>query len=660
MTPDIRFSKRDSIILAAILLLKLGLQVALIKAGFFAVGGDDYLRQLIGHEWSQAPFFASEGLGRPSILWMPAPFWFYGMANWLVGDIWLAPVAVNLVFGLAGVAAIFALTKRLAGTFEASLAAILAAGLPWHVWMSVSALADPPYQVAMIVGLLLLIRWEQTDRTHHKWLFGSSAAMLFGTMVRPEAWLFACAFGAYLGWIFLRDKSLRWIAFAAAALPFLFVLVWMVHNYRIHGNPAEFLGEARSSMDREVNEVDSLPIRIALFPVLLVVISPLITTIALAWLGVRGFRRQIQGRDWASFLIVLGSAFLILILGLVFGLGTNTTPQRFVVIFALLLCPVAAIALGTLWRNSRLISKIAGAGLFSLALLWGLSGSFRYPDDFRDQAEAGQALREILDSGQVAGDGLILTEDNLLAAHGILPQNLFDRVRVQCRDWAVKSMSNHPERFPLSLRDDCVWSAETAEQKTREALASGEVGVILARREEALDLIPEEFRWAGSGGGIGIFVFVSGSSQVQTPEGSEGISLKSFQVGPGVFPRHIETVWKIDRTPAPGLAIKIRYLDSDDGSVIKEVSHAAFHPAYFRGPSPGAREFAYRIPFPEPEDIAPGFYDLEISFEGEGADSAAAGLGSAWVVPSKRDALKAFVNGSNRDLGMLIRVLMSL
>ena len=92
---------RDWLILAAILVGKLALQLLLLGAGFFAVSGDDYLRALIAAEWAQDPFFAPEDFGRASILWLPLPFWTAGVSNWIVGDVWLAPIVANLLFGLS-------------------------------------------------------------------------------------------------------------------------------------------------------------------------------------------------------------------------------------------------------------------------------------------------------------------------------------------------------------------------------------------------------------------------------------------------------------------------------------------------------------------------------------------------------------------------------
>ena len=236
--------------------------------------------------------------------------------------------------------------------------------------MSLSALADPPYQVAILVAFLGLIRWEQSERTARKWLFTASIALFFGAMCRPEAWLFASAFAAYLGWIFLFEKRLRWTVATAAAIPFLFVLFWMIHNYRLHGNATEFVGEARSSMARESGEGDSIFSRLALFPILLVLISPIVTIVAGGSLGLRILRKKLPESPVSGYLFISALAFVLLVAGFVAGMGTNTTPQRFVVIFALLLCPIAASIL-TSWRPA------AAVGVFALTMIWSLAGVFR-------------------------------------------------------------------------------------------------------------------------------------------------------------------------------------------------------------------------------------------------------------------------------------------
>ena len=635
-------NRREWTTLLAILAGKLVLQIALLKAGFFAVSGDDYLRALIAAEWANAPFFAPEDFGRPSILWLPAPFWFAGVSNWITGDVWLAPIIANLVFGLAGITAVYFLTRQLFGSVEAAIAAMLAAILPWHAWMSLSALADPPYQVATIVALLLLVRWEQGDRKNHKLLFGSSAALFFGAMCRPEAWLFASAFAAYLAWVFLREKQLRLVVTIAAALPFVFVLFWMVHNYRLHGNPTEFVDEARSSMSRETSEGDSVLSRVALFPILLILVSPILTLIAAGWVGWSVYRKRLRERPLVIYLVVSSLAFVLLVAGFVAGMGTNTTPQRFVVVFALLAIPIATTAL--VHARRRLISL----AVFAAVVLWSLAGVFRYPDDFRGEAEAGRILREIVAEGDV-----VMTEDNFLAAHGIVPDDIFFRIRSQCRDWAIKAMSDYPDNFPLKVRDDCLWQADVVERKNREALESGNVRIIIARSAEALDRLPSGFNWVANGGGYGIFVkngepLITDRLELNTPteiEFGPDLQLIGYTLDDRMFPSYVDLSWRLGSSGTPE-SIQLHFV----GAATTETTHSPFHPALLRDD-----ELTTRIPFPGPREIAPGRYRIELHTSGQNTT-----LGEEWIVPMKRDALKAFLSGENRDIGMLIRVLVSL
>ncbi|MEM7012392.1 MAG: glycosyltransferase family 39 protein, partial [Verrucomicrobiota bacterium] len=520
----------------AILAGKLVLQLALLKAGFFVVSGDDYLRALIAEEWANDPFFVPNDFGRASILWLPAPFWFSGIFHALIGDVWLAPIIANLIFGLGGVAAIYVLTQRLSGATEAALAAIFVAILPWHSWMSLSALADPPYQVGVITAMIALIVWEKSKRANHRWLFGSAGALFFACMCRPEAWLFASAFAAYYALLFLRVKQLRMVLAVAAIIPFLFVFYWLIHNYQLHGNPTEFVDEARSSMSRETEKGDSIFGRIALFPILLVLVSPILTIISCYWTAKRLYKRELCPSPLLVYIGIVALAFLLLIGGFAAGMGTNTTPQRFVVIFAMLLIPVATSAL--LKHRKRVLTL----GVFGIAVLWSLLGVFRFPDDFRAEAELGRAVRSLIQEGDI-----VLTEDNFLASHQISPPNMFERIRSQCRDWAVKAMSNQPAAFPLNVREDCVWNAETVTEKSRSALERGDVRIILARKTQTLDLLPDNFVYESSAGGYGIFVKSEGLVGVNSnPVPIEDKpKLGSFEIDNAIFAKFVDINWSV-------------------------------------------------------------------------------------------------------------------
>lgn len=154
----------------------------------------------------------------------------------LLGDSHHAGQIVSLVAGLALIALVYLLGRRLADGTVGLIAAALTAIYPPLVHYSVSVTTETTY--AALLCLFLLIGLRLVD---HCSIGGSAlAGMLIGTMylVRPEGLLLGAGFAWVIGTWFARGERATTVAsraagFAAALL--LFLVPYMIHLHDVLG-----------------------------------------------------------------------------------------------------------------------------------------------------------------------------------------------------------------------------------------------------------------------------------------------------------------------------------------------------------------------------------------------------------------------------------------
>src|SRR5262245_2656053 len=244
--------------LPGLLALKLLLAGALLHAGFVALSGDEFLRALIAQEWARRPFLLSTEFDTASSLWLPLPFWLNGAILRIVPRLSLVPVSVNVTLSLGGLLYLCGIARRLFDHTAGLLTVILVAALPWHVWLSISGMAEIPLLFFLSAAFYYLCRWETQPAA--RWALLSGLAALGGTMVRPEGWLYAVPLSARFATDGLRTR--RWSLLVAAAAPWGFVGCWLLFNYVAYGEPWHFIHLSRGNFQRETVDVDSIVVRL--------------------------------------------------------------------------------------------------------------------------------------------------------------------------------------------------------------------------------------------------------------------------------------------------------------------------------------------------------------------------------------------------------------
>jgi hypothetical protein len=93
----------------------------------------------------------------------------------------LAIRSLPIAFGLAGIAAAWALARALFGRAEAHLAALLLALHPWHVYVSQEARSYPVLWCFLTLAALGAWRWSESGRTRDGALFVAGGALALWT-----------------------------------------------------------------------------------------------------------------------------------------------------------------------------------------------------------------------------------------------------------------------------------------------------------------------------------------------------------------------------------------------------------------------------------------------------------------------------------------------
>jgi len=325
-----------------------------LDTSFFAVSGDDFQRTF--YAWQ-----VTQGWLVPSDLWPPLQFWIEALAMLVYPHTLVVPMLVNLAASTGALAALLLLGRALGiGRAAALLQLVLIATLPWFVWLSLSALAEPLFFCGIVLAYLGVARWRAAGR--ERWLWLAAIGLLAAGMLRFDGWGHSLVFSLGVGWLCWRAPRPRpWRWLAAAALPWLCPLIWLAYQYVGYGNLFHFskvtqnyylvtfgrlpLAQRLLWQPSDLWAVAGMTLPLALIGLWLIRQRPGVVLLTLMWL--------------ASFALLIQSTWSHTI--------TQNNPQRLVVIHALLLTPGVALALQALFRRGILGAALALA--LSLALI---------------------------------------------------------------------------------------------------------------------------------------------------------------------------------------------------------------------------------------------------------------------------------------------------
>ncbi|MFQ5893784.1 MAG: ArnT family glycosyltransferase, partial [Nitrospinota bacterium] len=614
------------------------------------------------------PFLVSTAFGRASTLWLPLQFWITGAVLRVYQDLWLVPVLLNLAFSLATLALLYAIATMLFDHRHGLVTVCLVGAVPWYSWLSISGMAEIPLVFFTVVGLHFFFQWEARP---DQWrLLLSATALLLATMVRPEGWFYALLFCALLGWKAVREgwAASRLALFSAMIIPFAFVVFWLTFNYVALGGFLRFIEESQQSYQWEMASYDSWPIRLLQFPFLLFVVSPTLALLLPAGLLGVWYASDRGVRLYATF--VAGGLGLLMLAGLS-GLGTNSTPQRYVVSVLVLAAPLIAHLIVPYlarpgWR--RLVWMF-----FGLYVAGGLAFGFNFSQEFFDEARVGHFLRTLRATGALEKGHLIVTDWGLARLVGST-SSAEDHARFLVDRWALQVLGPSPEAIVDSDSLGKAFAAPLGPKPLDELFRGRRVQVIVIKSPGLMSHVPPSYRKTLQIGRYRLFVPLDSSVQVPDPPppplthrlsaplGHDltlaGYSLDSFFTSRVV--RFIIQGEDFSSTATDDLHLSVSLATTDAvAQTTRFYRIRDFLPHLPHSASAVEVPMDFRGDF----ELPPGHYRISLSITDHREPHVgppAVVLGPIALIKSKRDVVKRAIAGTLTDYGSLLKVLLSL
>jgi hypothetical protein len=428
------------------------------------------------------------------------------------------------------------------------------------------------YFTCILGAFFFFIKWQEGKGTYD--LLRAALLFLFSTMFRPEAWMFAFLFSAYL-LIFLiqnrRTPFSRFPIIVSMILPSLFILFWFAHNFREFGDPFYFLTTAKSIVQDNLN-LHSVPfwIRGLQLPFLMFVVSPFLLVCILIGLVVCYRSLTKIQRDFLWFVL---AQFALMVLATLYGLGTTAAPQRYVLISMILLTPFAAHWLSYLWQ--RKYAKVLVI-LFLFAYIGiGFVKSLSYPTQYQDIAKVGKYLKENSESGIVSPAEQICSELVFRLISGQLLTRQLDFLIQSSDHAALAAFSGRPRNFLFNILQ--IREKEMLEDRpsanedggseniplNRSIIASKlkemQIAKIVLRDRGLMDGIPDNFHLEKTIGKYAIFSsnldvlplpsnkpVVNKRMHFLNENLGKGITLSGYRYKGNILPDSLSLLWKLD------------------------------------------------------------------------------------------------------------------
>jgi len=191
---------------------------------FFALSADDFGRTFCAWQVTQ-------GNPLPSDLWPPLQFWIEAVALRLYPTLLSVPYLVNLAASTVALLCLALLAREmgLRGTGLA-LTVILAATMPWFIWLSVSGLAEPLFILFLALAYLGIVRWYKSAGELGLWM--AALGLLAAAMLRFESWGHSAVFSLGVMWRWWHIRGRRphkWLL--AALIPWISPAAWLIFRH---------------------------------------------------------------------------------------------------------------------------------------------------------------------------------------------------------------------------------------------------------------------------------------------------------------------------------------------------------------------------------------------------------------------------------------------
>ncbi|MBX7047425.1 MAG: glycosyltransferase family 39 protein [Ignavibacteria bacterium] len=420
-----KFISSSALLIASLLLLKILFQIVVLSSGYRWLSADDYCRTIKSYEWLQHPEVSAG-------VWLTPHFWLIGFFMLFIKDLFWAALTVNFIFSFFTLIFFYKSVELSFNKFTAYFSTLIFCFFPFQVWLSISGLPESVFFFFVSAGIYYFLKWKKSGG-NTAYLVLCAISFAFSNCFRYEGWLFSFTLVFLVALDFFKDKKISKQLIKnilIAGISGITILWWLIQNYIDHKDVMFFAKETTKIFEQF--DHSSFFQRLVQYPTFILYIAPLTTIFAFKKIydTFRGKSHELT-KYFALFNLV--QLLLLIVHGLAGTGGTNMV-SRYIVMNALLFVP---FAIQQCYELKRYIAIPVLTGFIIINIIW----SFYYPQPFReDTFEVGNLLRSQFERNYVKPEGKVYFEE---------VDGYFDI-------WAVKTLSNKPDKFLLGNLDTLI------------------------------------------------------------------------------------------------------------------------------------------------------------------------------------------------------------
>lgn len=223
-----------SIVLTAVVLLKLAITASLFALGFAGISADEYTRSIDAARWASAPWFV---VGEA---WPPFQLYLNGLLIGLVGDPLWVPRLTAFIFSCVLCVYYFKLVDGIFNSFSVALLAVLGLVIfKWHMAISATPALEVYYTACLVAGLFYVLLWFKNRQDSRLVLAG--ILMMLATGFSYHSWLVllvldVVALGALLYFVDRRDFAALGSIVVFGVISHAYVFFNLLSTYLRTGN----------------------------------------------------------------------------------------------------------------------------------------------------------------------------------------------------------------------------------------------------------------------------------------------------------------------------------------------------------------------------------------------------------------------------------------
>jgi len=350
-----------------------------------------------------------------------------------IKDIIFAAAIVNVITSTISLYFFYKLTELCFNKQNAIISSIIFCVFPFQAWLGMSGLPESTAYCFIIAGIYYFILWYKFQ--NHKILFVSSVLFALANGFRYESWFFTGTFILFVFIISLRQKDFKEVLknSGIALISIITIGWWLIQNYIDHKDAFYFITETAKIYD-QFNTAGFLQ-KLVQYPVFVFYTAPLTAVFSF-----KIIYESFKGKEFTLEKVYIWFnllQLLLLIIQGVIGTGGTNMMSRYIILNAILLIPLSV-------KQALEFRKIFAVSVISVFVVINIIWSFYYPQPYReDTFEVGNTIRYLIEKKYIGEKENIYFEED--------PGYLYI--------WAIKSLSNHPEKivlgtFPLMKKQD--------------------------------------------------------------------------------------------------------------------------------------------------------------------------------------------------------------